>query len=102
MSGVYQPSNLHPLSSTHAQTTTPISTSSAFTEDLKLEQVNQESSHYYAPLWPTAQLWESKQKQSYGDLLRLLEKHKQYIHHVIYSLLTGRSVVVIGHPDGKR
>ncbi|KAI8331032.1 hypothetical protein BC941DRAFT_517810 [Chlamydoabsidia padenii] len=86
----------HPYDLAPNQTTTTVSI-----EDTQLVETDEESSDYYSPLWPTAQLWESKQKQNYGNLLHLLDKHKQYIHHVIYSLLTGRSVVIIGHPDGK-
>ncbi|CAO3594332.1 unnamed protein product [Absidia cylindrospora] len=85
----------------------PASTSKRISEDGVNDDTEDEApeasqeSRYYSPLRPTTQLWESKQKQNYGNLLYILRKHNQYIHHVIYSLLTGRSVVVVGNPDGK-
>ncbi|KAI8093546.1 uncharacterized protein BX664DRAFT_248310, partial [Halteromyces radiatus] len=67
----------------------------------RLISENNEESNHYSPLFATAQLWESKQKRNYGNLLHILEKHQQYIHHVIYSLLTGRPVVIMGNAQAK-
>ncbi|KAI8073182.1 hypothetical protein BC940DRAFT_104517 [Gongronella butleri] len=53
---------------------------------------------YEKPLPLSSQLWD---KSSYSHLLSVIQKHRKYIHHIIYSLLTGRPVVIMGTDDNR-
>ncbi|ORX55824.1 hypothetical protein DM01DRAFT_1335202 [Hesseltinella vesiculosa] len=53
---------------------------------------------FYSPQSLSTQLWD---KSSHLHLLSVIAKHRKYIHHVIYSLVTGRPVVIMGTKEDR-